>query len=155
MEYLFLLAIPIALFALVLQWIKGKKPAWDLVLFKYSERTEKATLLRHYRISYFIAYACFFSWVVMVSSTVEFVITKSRFSLYVLLVSLVIAAVLAIPGIFCSSWASEIEGHLRQRGVPLPFKHPVDQKIEGMARKFILWFALLFLVLHVINHYTS
>jgi hypothetical protein len=124
----------------------------NIILWKYSDSTPTAKLLRHHRLARSVVYFEAVLAVLTVSSFAEVIILKgcSTITMVILVASSILGILLLLPATAAVFWAHEIERTLRQRGTPVPEQHSVEHRIGIAAMKMVFWVVVLVVAFHLL-----
>lgn len=125
----------------------------NTIVLQYADTTPVETLLRHHRLARRFVYSYCALTIIAMSSIADmlFFHPSSTLSIYVTIVSCVLATVLTLPGILGMFWGLEIERVLKQRGAFVSCDRSIEKRVGVAAMKVIFWFAVLLLGVRLIH----
>ncbi len=128
----------------------------QIELGNYPPTTAPETLYRHHRIARTFGWLWVASGALMASGMVELMLGHEGWlrtvSLVVVIGSMLVCLVSALPGIASGLWIKSIDQALLARGLPIPGQEKeLEKAIPRYAMKMVYWFAILVLSASLIH----
>ena len=123
-----------------LPWLLKRytKPVW-----KYPDHTAPEVLLRHHRWATNCVYVCFVCIAGSVSSLMQaMVFGWEGLGMWLLAAYTVGAMLTAVPALILGAWAGEVERECRHRGVPVPERRDLKERVKLHAIAMLFWIAV-------------